>query len=281
MRVIYRENLCTVKHAMRDAICGYSMKKLRAAYTGYCLKARRSTDNATQDIGFTEENIIDTDALISFCGSGDGFIDTWYDQKGNEIDAYQITSGDQPQIVSSGEIIDIDGDSFVQFDGLSDYLRTNTNVLLDIYGSMPYSQNLWIKLNGLPTQQITFLMTIGNGLTDTHDKAIAISNIGYAAAYVYAGNSTRYFDNTVYLLDDNKHMLTSTYKLGVLKLYIDGVLKREDLRSTSYNSLTPIINMGWKSAYNNDFYNGGILSAIMFNRALSECEIKALYDDGP
>jgi hypothetical protein len=46
----------------------YSVRKLRTAYVGPCLRVRRSNDNAQLDIGFTTEGNLDTEALLSFCG---------------------------------------------------------------------------------------------------------------------------------------------------------------------------------------------------------------------
>lgn len=82
----------------------YSLRKLNTSYTGYCVKVRRSSDNTTQDIGFVN-GVIDTTSLLSFCGSGDGFVDTWYDQGTHGWNLTQSTMASQPQIVSSGSVI--------------------------------------------------------------------------------------------------------------------------------------------------------------------------------
>jgi hypothetical protein len=87
-----------------NALRAYSVRKLRNAYTGFCLKVRRSSDNTTQDIGFDSNGDLDTAAITSFVGANDGFVDTWYDQSGNGVNAVQATAGSQPQIVSSGTI---------------------------------------------------------------------------------------------------------------------------------------------------------------------------------
>jgi hypothetical protein len=83
----------------------YSLRKLRSLYNGNAIKVRRSSDNTEQDIGFTFFGDLDTSSLLSFCGAGDGFVTTWYDQSGNANNATQSTAGNQPQIVSSGSVI--------------------------------------------------------------------------------------------------------------------------------------------------------------------------------
>jgi hypothetical protein len=46
----------------------FSLRKLRAAYTGSAIRVRRASDNAEQDIGFVN-NQLDTGSLSSFAGS--------------------------------------------------------------------------------------------------------------------------------------------------------------------------------------------------------------------
>jgi hypothetical protein len=82
----------------------YSMRKLNAAYTGSVVQVRRSSDDATQDIGFTANGDIDTAALKTFVGANSGFVTIWYDQSGNGINATQATASLQPRLVDAGVI---------------------------------------------------------------------------------------------------------------------------------------------------------------------------------
>ena len=83
------------------ASVAYSLRKLRSTYTGSAIRVRRSTDNAELNIGFVE-GILDTAALLSFCGSASGFVTTFYDQSGNGKNSVQSSAGSQPRIVFSG-----------------------------------------------------------------------------------------------------------------------------------------------------------------------------------
>jgi hypothetical protein len=61
---------------------------------------RRDTDNAEQD--FTASGV-SSGALVAFVGSGnDGFVETWYDQSGNNRPLIQTTASEQPLIVEDG-----------------------------------------------------------------------------------------------------------------------------------------------------------------------------------
>jgi hypothetical protein len=48
------------------AAAAYSLRKLRAAYSGSAVRVRRSSDNTEQDIGFTTQGELDTASLLSF-----------------------------------------------------------------------------------------------------------------------------------------------------------------------------------------------------------------------
>ena len=105
------------------ASAAYSVRLLKSDYTGSAIRVRRSSDNAEQDIGFSGGNL-DTSALTSFCGAGNGFVTTWYDQSGNGYNTTQGTAANQPQIVSSGSVLTTNGKPSANFDGSNDFLAT-------------------------------------------------------------------------------------------------------------------------------------------------------------
>ncbi len=93
----------------------YSLRRMRCAYSGFAIRVRRSSDNTTQDIGFTVSGDLDTVALKTFVGAGNGFINIWYDQSGNAKDLSQATPGNQPQIIASGVVLRQNGKPTVRF----------------------------------------------------------------------------------------------------------------------------------------------------------------------
>jgi hypothetical protein len=106
-----------------NAAAAYSLRKLRAAYTGSAIRVRRSSDNTEQNIGFVN-NELDTSSLTTFCGAGNGFVTTWYDQSGNAINALQTTAANQPQIVSSGSVILKNAKPTLRFNSSRDLKQT-------------------------------------------------------------------------------------------------------------------------------------------------------------
>lgn len=126
----------------------YSLRKLRTAYSGSCLRVRRSSDSTEQDIGFAGSGLIDTASLLSFCGAGDGFVTTWYDQVGS-ANAPQANTALQPRIVASGAVETYSGKVAI----------TNQTANSNIGLAYPIDcQNLacdWFGVFGIPTGQTT------------------------------------------------------------------------------------------------------------------------------
>lgn len=83
-------------------VAAYSTRKLKSTYSGSAIKVRRSSDDATQDIGFDGSGDLDVAALATFVGANSGYIDTWYDQTGNGLHVAQATTGNQPRIRNAG-----------------------------------------------------------------------------------------------------------------------------------------------------------------------------------
>jgi hypothetical protein len=70
-----------------------------ANYGGPCLNLRRSSDNATQDIGFLGD-VVDYAAADAFVGAGNtGFVAALYDQSGSGHNLTQAVQANQPPFV--------------------------------------------------------------------------------------------------------------------------------------------------------------------------------------
>jgi hypothetical protein len=115
--------------ALLDAYPGagaaYSVRKLSSTYTGAALRIRRSSDNTEQDIGFVGFDL-DTTALSSFVGAGNGFVTRWYDQTGNGRHMLQTTAGLQPTIVSSGSLIIRNGNLSIYYNNTFNIYHTTS-----------------------------------------------------------------------------------------------------------------------------------------------------------
>jgi hypothetical protein len=106
---------------------------------------RRSSDNAVTTIGFAGSSI-DTAALLSFVGSGSGFVSALYDQNG-ALDLTQPVTTKQPRIVNAGTI-DTVGTSKPApvYDGIDDHLFRNDG--FGIVGGPNMTVGATFKLSG-------------------------------------------------------------------------------------------------------------------------------------
>ena len=149
---------------------------------------------------------------------GNGFVTTWYDQSGNSRNATQSTAASQPQIVSSGNVINLNSKPALSFDGTNDYLealavgsynshtfamvfKRSLGYILSVQYNSPNSIIFWdlqIKYwTAVTTNQINTSETVNyHNLTfafkDTSLQSIYINNIlkGSIANPVSIGDSS-------------------------------------------------------------------------------------------
>lgn len=110
------------------AEAAYATALLYSSYGGSCLRVRRDSDSAEQDIGFSG-NDLDEASLISFCSGANCFVAIWYDQSGSGNNATQTTAASQPKIYdSSTGIVYDNGIAALEFDGSNDYFALTTEI---------------------------------------------------------------------------------------------------------------------------------------------------------
>jgi hypothetical protein len=189
-----------------SAAAAYSLRKLRAAYTGSAIRVRRSSDNAETDIGFSGGNL-DTSALTSFCGSGNGFVTTWYDQSGNSRNATQTTAANQPQIVSSGSVILENGKPSLQFDGSNDVLIYNGLVYTTntVFGTAVFSHNNSVNFGQIVSQN--------SGGTGRSALMQVDDSVPKKSAYFF-NNGTSYTNRSLGTITNDKQTLMTNYSFS-------------------------------------------------------------------
>jgi len=187
-----------------DAAAAYSLRKLRSAYTGNAIRVRRSSDNTEQDIGFTALNVLDEAALTTFCGAGNGFVTTWYDQSGNANNAFQTTQSAQPQIVSSGSLITRNSKPYIRATSLMELTFNDLNAAINT------NYSFWL----------------------TYEK----DRTGNQSIILKSGTSYHWLDygtaQTVSLLDNIT--ITSLYNINTL--YLTNIITNYSLGATLYRN---------------------------------------------
>lgn len=120
----------------------YSLRKLTNTYSGAAIRVRRSSDNTSLDIGFSG-NTLDTSSLLSFVGSGSGYVSIFYDQVYTN-DFTQVTLANQPLIVSSGNLVTDNGKPSISYGTQNDqlFLESPTG-FLNNFNTPLYMFNTW------------------------------------------------------------------------------------------------------------------------------------------
>ena len=120
------------------AAAAYSLRNLVNTTTSV-VRVRRSLDNLERDFTATE---ITDGTLTTFTGANDGFVTTWYDQGGNNVNATQATASNQPKLVSNGVVNLQDGKPALAFDGINDrYSFTDINTVNDLSSTFAVAEN--------------------------------------------------------------------------------------------------------------------------------------------
>lgn len=152
-------SVSTILDTYSAAAAAYSLRKLKSSYTGSAIRVRRSSDNTEQNIGFDTDGGLDTSTLLSFVGSGNGFITTWYDQSGNGKNALQTTASNQPFIVAAGSIYTLNGKPIIRNPNIN--VVRCMNVPLSTLQSSPVSIIATGKIYQLPNNgfgNVTFYL---------------------------------------------------------------------------------------------------------------------------
>jgi len=251
-----------------NAAVAYSLRKLRTLYTGNAIRVRRSSDNTETDIGFSGANL-DTSSLTSFCGSGNGFVTTWYDQSGNGNNATQSTAANQPQIVSAGSVILKNSKPSVNFDGSNDFFSLSSSIATSTnysFFSAAYNES---NANG------DTYMSGGSGsaqfIADLSGATGNIFIIKTFVALIISGTITkdRFNLNTFFTLNSAN------------SLYTNGSLANSNTSTPSFSN--PITTIGRNNAGISEYYLNGISEMILYssnqssNRTGIETNINTYY----
>ncbi|MFA5484773.1 MAG: LamG domain-containing protein [Candidatus Pacearchaeota archaeon] len=165
-------------------------------------------------------------------------------------------------------------DGATNFDGVDDYIDCgNPNILQmkDIF-----SVSVWFKINDLNNHHE--VVRKGAGLSSPGNYGWAISYADTKTIYfdTYESSGTRHNVVLSYPQDNNWHHLVCIFNRGIMSCYLDFSNSK-----TSYGDFL-IGNTGYNLRFSGtsgwQFFSGSISDVRIYNRALSEDEIKLLFD---
>lgn len=193
------------------AFAAYSLRYLSSNYTEDVILARRSSDNA--ELGFTPTEITDG-TLGAWAGAGNAFVKTWYDQSGSANDIAQLTTSEQPLIVSSGAlVVDANGFPTIQFSGAQHLSKTTPGISSNAYSGFIVNRRTGSgtamallrcralgALGSLPGVSFLEYNTAGNNvnifLDDGLGNSITIASSTFAASANQVLSSSVFTENT-------------------------------------------------------------------------------------
>lgn len=209
------------------AAAAYSLRKLRSSYSGSAIRVRRSSDNNELNIGFDSDGNLDTIALSSFVGSGNGFVTTWYDQSGSLRDITQSTATNQPKIVNAGSIYRLNGLPSVYF-----------------YDNFLFSSVLTMPINNVTNTTVSSSFTtdsLGWGGVN-YQSVLSFGGLsdymGYATYYTYSNGQFEFNSESRFSNWNGQKTSTSLNKVNLSFNYHGYTQILSWLNSNSFGSST-------------------------------------------
>jgi hypothetical protein len=167
----FRFDVSNLLDKFTGSLAAYSLRKLKSSYSGSAIKVRRSSDNSEQDIPFDGSGNLNTSSLLSFVGSGDGFVSVWYDQSGT-YNLTQPVRQNQLRIVGSGILDTLNGKPAL-------YKYSNSSWMSVNYG-MSYSYpNSYFAVMSFTSSSTTAILT-DNSLYQNYPDSDATNFINAA-----------------------------------------------------------------------------------------------------
>jgi len=243
-----------------NAAAAYSLRKLRADYTGDAIEVRiDTTGQPTYDIGFVNGEL-DTATLEGYCTGGlDAYVTTWYDQSGNGRDVTQTTAANQPQIVSGGSVILINSKPSIKFQDSTDFLRRTTS------SGTSTSNTMAVVFKFNLSSGYGVIMSIG----DTGSPCYGLLAWGVSPYNRAIYNNTFRSEDGVYT--QNQEIWGSTTDTNSAKLWVNGTSETITNSTSTYTANLNDIQIG-NDTFGSTLYPN-IQEAIYWNTTKSDSDL--------
>lgn len=246
-----------------NAQAGFSVRKLRAGYNGYCMRVSKTASLDFIDVGFVN-NELDTASITSFLGTDDGFVTIFYNQAIGGVNAISTQSARRPKIAFAGVINKKNGKPSLRFNG--DLLHSNG------LGTSDTRSNFIVgSLDG------SYLGSYHTFYISTKD-AVVNGNFQhlYADATNYVSNyPTNTLDNNIATINLNQRLLNQIKTPLASKTSIDN---SSLVSKTDVQNLEDFLRIG---TYGSNYLNGNIQELIIFSddKSLDQTAINTNIND--
>lgn len=219
----------------------YSMRKRNSAYGGSCIRLRRSSDNAEQDIGFDADGWCDATAIASFIGANTGFVTTWYDQSGGGINLVMTDANKQPTVMNSGTLETLAGKPaiLIATSGTADAMDVAANAAFG-FGTSAFAIETYNVSNSTGADQALVDFRTGSGQDGTWQVAYS----GSAPYELYYFNGTTFGNSGNGPSNGTPVWLALTYAGGaggLLKGFVGGTQEWSTAATLNFGATRPLI----------------------------------------
>jgi hypothetical protein len=240
-----------------------SVRKVNPAYNGPCMRVRRSSDNAEQDIYFTNAGNLDTASLQLFTGSHNAFVTKWYDQSLNAYHVEQNNSFLQPQIVSGGSIL-LSDNGLPAITFTDDFLQNSNLQITPSFSSLTVAATTSLiqdENNNYIFNQGSFADGKIKGLFFEDDSDIAAAN-GFSSQTVVPSS----------LLLNNSYLFSYVYNESdqESRIFVDSALKNTSALPSSGSADNQPLVIGKNSSMNNGYVSMTVQEIRIYNRVLTD-----------
>jgi hypothetical protein len=170
-----------------------------------------------------------------------------------------------------------DGGYSIKFDGSNDYVSIGAGLST---GLTNISVSMWINPSNVTRADWIGIFCEYYPGSGNVQWGIYLMSTGYLRTGFYNGAWKTVDTTTATTINVWTHIVT-TYDGHYIRIYVNGVLSAT---SSDFNTSLPVDSNGWIIARRHDtagtynYYTGKIGETIIWNRALSANEIKALYE---
>jgi hypothetical protein len=163
----------------------------------------------------------------------------------------------------------------LSFDGVDDYVATTLSV------SAPFTVALWVNYRTFPTTHYTNIISQGISAVDRawHIGHHRLTPNQYRIVIYFTDGTSAYFTSNFRPNVDEWYHLTLIVEANRARLYVNGILDSNLTYSGKTVKSSGIIEIG-RLVGGSEYFQGILDEVRIYNRALSEDEIKELYYNG-
>jgi hypothetical protein len=163
----------------------------------------------------------------------------------------------------------------LQFDGVDDYVIRSSLAGLPT-GNAPRTVSLWIRSAGARPQEI--FGGYGN-VSACQNFQLGVANFDQSKIGFFGWSSCDYTTaiGSTTIADNAFHHLAVTYDGATLRFYVDGTLRDSVSRSLATQASTLCVGGEVNGSSCDRWFGGAIDDFRIYNRALSQLEVAALY----